>query len=743
MNLQLSEDQLLLESTLERLFREHSTGPRIRAAEPLGFDKALWSILVEQGIPALRVPEASGGGGMSLMHALLTAEQAGRSLASAPVVETIVANRLLAEAGSKEAAALLADCLAGKAIVTLALRDAGREPRQLVPAGAIADAVISLEGDAVSIRWRPSKLPLPTDGAGESLHGAVAAQILDLRESAKRVELAGAHQAFLAALGEWKLLTAALVAAMARKAIDNAAQYACEREAFGRRIGEYQGVSHALADVFADVDGARMLAWRTVDAVARGENDAAAMLSMLYWWSCSTASNAALKSLRVFGGYGATMEYDAQLYFRRANAHSLLAGDPEHELLRAADLLFGPITGTETSAVVLPDAGEVVIDFDWGPETEAARAKARAFLKKHGSPEVTKRMRDSLDGWDLELQQEMAKEGLLYPEMPKEYGGLGLPERSAGAIRAVFAEAGWHLLVPGVTNILWKMIYHFGSDWLKNDLLPKVASGDVYFAMGYTEPSCGSDIFAAKLSAVRSGDDWVLNGQKMFTSSGHRSDYNLMVTRTAPDKYKGITLMFAPVRQPGYSATEIKTVGDDRTNITFYSDLRVPDRYRLGEINGGVKVMAMALAIEQSSAWLYTIGLRHLYEGALAWAHQERAGGRPIDDPRVRAAIAEAVARAHVTDALARRGVWAFEVGNVKKHEGPMAKLMGSESWMHCSQKLMRIAAPDSLLRGYEGAGMIEWMSRRNIAATIYAGSSEVQRSLIAEAGLGLPRTRG
>jgi alkylation response protein AidB-like acyl-CoA dehydrogenase len=287
------------------------------------------------------------------------------------------------------------------------------------------------------------------------------------------------------------------------------------------------------------------------------------------------------------------------------------------------------------------------------------------------------------------------------------------------------------------------MVHHFGSDWLKKELLPKVASGDIYFAMGYTEPSGGSDIFAAKTTATKVGEDWVINGQKMFTSSGHRSDYNLMVTRTAPDKYKGITLFFAPVKQPGYSATEIKTIGDDRTNVTFYSDLKVPDRYRLGEVNGGVKVMAMALAIEQSGGGLYIIGLRHLTRAALEWARKEGPEGRPIDDPRVRVAIAEAVARAHVTDALSRRAIWNFEVNRIKKHEGPMVKLFGSESWSYCSQKLLRMAAPDTLLRGYEGAGVIEWSARRNIAGTIYAGTSEVQRSIIAEAGLGLPRTRG
>ncbi len=749
MNLRFPEDQAMLEATLERLFREHSTGQRIRAAEPVGFDRVLWAVLLEQGVPALRVPEDRGGGGMSLMHAVITAEQAGRALASVPVVEAIAANRLLAQAGDA-AAALLADCLRGQAIATIALRDAGTDPCQLVPAGAVADAVICREGSAVSIRHNPAKLEMPADGAGQSQHGAIAAQLLDLRECTALVDLPNAGTAFRAALSEWRLLTAALVAAIARRAIEDAAQYACEREAFGRRIGEYQGVSHVLADAFTDIDGARMLVWRAVDAIARREPDAAALVSMAYWWSGSKSNDASLKALRVFGGYGTTMEYDAQLCYRRAGAHVLIGGDPAKELLRAAELAFGPIgdsSGARVDATApdacLPEAGDIEIDFDWGPDVEAAREKAHAFVKRCGDAKVARFMRDSLDGYDLELQRQLAAAGLLYPEMPEEYGGPGLPGRAAVAIREVFAEAGWHMLVPGITSLLWKMVHHFGSDELRREVLPKVAAGEVYLAMGYTEPSCGSDIFAARTTATKAGADWLINGQKMFTSSGHRSDYNLMITRTAPDKHQGITLFLAPVKQPGYSVTGIRTIGDDRTNVTFYSDLRVPDRYRLGEVNGGARVLAKALAIEQSDGSLYIAGLRHLASAALEWARRERPEGRPIDDTRVRLAIAETMTRAHITDALSRRAIWNFETGRTRKHEGPMVKLFGSESWMYCSQQLLRIAAPDTLLRGYAGAGAIEWSARRNIAATIYAGTSEIQRSLIAEAGLGLPRTRG
>jgi alkylation response protein AidB-like acyl-CoA dehydrogenase len=426
------------------------------------------------------------------------------------------------------------------------------------------------------------------------------------------------------------------------------------------------------------------------------------------------------------------------VFHGRANAHAIVAGDPDDELLRAADRLW------DGQRAALPDAGEVAIDFAWGERADGARRAMRAFIEKHGGHGRAQWMRDSLDGFDLELQKEVAKEGLLYPELPQELGGLGYSGREATAIREVQAEYGWNLVVPFTTDILWKIIWHFGSERLKNEVLPEIASGDAYCSMGYTEPSCGSDIFAVRTSATRQGDDWIINGQKMFTSSGHRASYSLILTRTAADKYGGITLFLLPLRQAGYQVTEIKTVGDDRTNVTFYSNMQVPDAYRIGEVNGGVKVMAQALAIEQSSGELYTASLGFMLRHGLDWAReaQRDRGGRAIDDPRVRLALAEVAARLHITDALSRRGIWAFETNNVRKHEGPMVKLFGSESWLSMSQKLLRMTGPDSLLRGYAGAGAIEWMARRCIPGTVYAGTSEVQRSILAEAGLGLPRSR-
>ena len=281
------------------------------------------------------------------------------------------------------------------------------------------------------------------------------------------------------------------------------------------------------------------------------------------------------------------------------------------------------------------------------------------------------------------------------------------------------------------------------ADAARAEILPRITRGEAFCSLGYTEPSGGSDVFAAKTSAVPDGDDWLVNGQKIFTSQGHIADYCLMLARTGPDKYAGLTLFVVPLDQPGYRFTEVKTIGDDRTNITFYDNVRVPDKYRLGEVHGGVKVMAAALTMEQSGGDFYTAEMKHVLKHGLAWARAAEEGeDAPITDLAVRRGLAEVKARLLVLDSLSRRCVWAASVGAAHKSYGPMCKLFGSESWVACTALLMRLAAPRSLMREFSALGEIEKRSRRAIPGTIYAGTSEIQRSLIAESALRLPRTR-
>lgn len=730
MNLELSEEQRLLQETVARLFKEQSTPARIRACEPLGFDADLWAALWAMEIQRMRVP---GDGQTSLMHAIVVAEQAGRHLASVPLVEAIAAQRLVAQL-EVPAGSWLAQARSQELIIGLALGDLATDVDQLLASGAVADAVLGLEGDTLWLLRDLARVQNQVHGAIPacplaSVHAAVRERIDDPRAAAL----------FRAAREELRLLNAAQVAAAGLRALEIAGEYAGERHAFGRRIGEFQGVSHPLADAYTDVEGARLLCWRVADAIAHGESQAGALVAMASWWAGAGARPAGLKAMRTLGGYGMALEYDPQLYFRRINAWSLVGGVPDHELdLVAARLWSGAATD-------LPEAGDIGIDFSWGAEGEAAAARMRAFCERRHNDRIARFMRDSLDGFDLELHRELAAEGLLYPDAPKEFGGPGLSGTAAAAVRDVAGDYYWNLLAPSVTDMIAKTIQHFGSDTARRELLPRMFAGETYCTLGYSEPSGGSDIFAAKTTATPANDgtgDWLINGQKMFTSTAHLADYALMITRTGPDKHRGITMFVVPLKQPGFELSEIKTIGDERTNVTYYSDVRVPDAYRIGEVNGGLKILAAALIIEQASGDLHVMSLKSLLRNALEWAQDKRSANAPIERTEVRRALAETATRLAVQEALNRRGVWGQEVKQLQKHHGPMAKLFGSESWLACGRRLMEVAAPVSLNIRHGAEGAIEFLMRRAIPSTIYAGSSEIQRSMIAEAGLGMPRSR-
>ena len=236
MNLELAQEQVMLRDSLERLLQRDSTSNRIRAAEPLGFDPALWRELADLGLPVLRVPEEAGGAGLSLLDAVVVAELVGTYLASAPLIETIVANQALARVGGSLAESYLAAAAEGSKIVTVALHPVEPGVPQLVPAGAVADWVICTDGKGVYLAEVGSK-PEPVANLGTF---PLAKLTIDLSSATLLGDGAEHVTAWKACLEEWKLLVAACVSAIGKKALTEAAAYANERTAFGQLIGSYQ-----------------------------------------------------------------------------------------------------------------------------------------------------------------------------------------------------------------------------------------------------------------------------------------------------------------------------------------------------------------------------------------------------------------------------------------------------------------------------------------------------------------------
>jgi alkylation response protein AidB-like acyl-CoA dehydrogenase len=740
MNLNLTEEQELLRTTFAELFAAESSCDRVRAAEPLGHDPALWKTLVETEVVGMRVPEAQGGSGASLLDAALVAEEAGRHLASAPLIESIVASQLISGIEAPAAQQWLARALSGSSLLSFALFPGGQS--QLVPGGAVADAVVGLDGDAlVLVEKAPDTEPASNLGSSPlarwSLSGNPGRVILASGEQALR--------AWSAAREEWKILTAAALGGLAHRALEIAAEYASERIQFDRLIGTFQGIAHPLADALVAVEGGQLLVQRAIGAIAKGQPDAATLVSMAFAWAAESATPAVARSLHTFGGYGLALEYDIQLYNRRAKAWALAAGDPRDELQRVAERHWG------SADVALPAAGDVGIDFGLGERAEAFRLTARQFFEQNLTSELRAVARYDWDGHHPEFHRQLADAGLAFASWPEQYGGQGRDPYEMTALGQEFHRAGWTTHPIGTTRIIGETLLHFASDALKQEVITKVCAGEAVISMGYSEPGSGSDVAAAQTRAVRDGDEWVINGQKMFTSGANKAQYVFLLTRTDPEakKHRGLTMFLVPLDSPGIDIQAIHTLGDERTNATYYSDVRVPDSSRVGDVNGGWAVLAHALELEHGGGGLGAFYEEHLevIELTASWARTTLRDGRPaFEDARVRERLAHALVRAEVALSLGLRGLWVGVEGLAKGAEGPMTKLFGAESFIADSADLLDLAAPDSILdssqKSAAGGGGIELAYRLSAGTSVYAGTSEIMRSIIAQAGLGMPRSR-
>lgn len=337
MDLRPTEEQLALVDAFASLYADASPTSRVREAEPLGFLPDLWERLTSTGAVEMAVPESAGGWGASLLDLALVAEQHGRYVAPAPLVEAQVAARLLARLpGADE---VLRRALSGE-LVSLAVRPARDGVATLVPAGAVADAVVVLSGDRLVLVEVP--------GGVRHVENTGAMPLADLEVADDATELSsgvGALSAYALALDEWRVLTAAALSGIAARALEIGVAYAKERHAFGQPIGSFQGVAHRLADRAVEVDGAQLLAREAAWAAAEDPQRAAELAAMAFGFAAETARDTTYNALHFHGGYGFMLEYDIQLYFRRARAWAGVLGEPREAYRHVADARYSVVGG--------------------------------------------------------------------------------------------------------------------------------------------------------------------------------------------------------------------------------------------------------------------------------------------------------------------------------------------------------------------------------------------------------------
>lgn len=337
MDLGLSREQRQLVDAFTAMYTRMSSAEQVRAAEPLGFDRDLWQAMVAAGVVEMAVDETDGGWGATEIDLALVAEQHGRAVASAPLVETQVAARLLAQCGEAGAESL-ADALAGRQVITFAPRIAHGGRAELVPAGAVADSAVVLFEDQLVVVPTADAMPIDNLASMPVADIAIGADVVLLAEGQR------AQQLYDAALDRWLMLTGLALVGIAARAVEISAGYAKQRQAFGTPIGTFQAVSHPLADSATAVDGARLLGYKAACAFADEPERAGELAAMAFVFAYETARDATLHGLHIHGGYGFGMEQDIQLYYRRARGWAMVYGEPPIVLDRVADMRYGRLS---------------------------------------------------------------------------------------------------------------------------------------------------------------------------------------------------------------------------------------------------------------------------------------------------------------------------------------------------------------------------------------------------------------
>jgi alkylation response protein AidB-like acyl-CoA dehydrogenase len=390
---------------------------------------------------------------------------------------------------------------------------------------------------------------------------------------------------------------------------------------------------------------------------------------------------------------------------------------------------------------------------DFTPEQKALRDELRAYYRRLFAEGD---LRQRLDAeWDQlggpafrEAMSRMGKDGWLVIGWPKEFGGQGRSHLE----QFIFWDETWRARAPLpliTVNTVGPMLMQWGTEEQKAEFLPKIRDGELLVSIGYTEPAAGTDLASLTTRAVRDGDEWVIDGQKIFTTHAGDADYVWLAARTDPDvpKHKGISIILVPTSDPGYTKTPIRTIGGEITYATYYENIRVPVTNTVGPVNAGWGLITGQLNLERITLAM-PASLDRLFEEVWSWAcATERAGGgRVADEPWVQEALARVYTRVEALKVMNWRSAWLMDQGTPGMAEASAVKVFGTETVIAAYRDLLEITRQPGLVRGGQPRaltdGLLESAYRLAMVNTFGGGVNEVQRDIIAMAGLGLPRAR-
>jgi 3-oxocholest-4-en-26-oyl-CoA dehydrogenase alpha subunit len=387
--------------------------------------------------------------------------------------------------------------------------------------------------------------------------------------------------------------------------------------------------------------------------------------------------------------------------------------------------------------------------YEYTPEQIAWRDEVRAFCKRHVSEALRAEMRQAGNEGDGPLakafHRSLFEKGWWGVGWPKDFGGLG----KAAVEQFIFIEemqmAGAPAMNLSVTSVA-PTILREGTEEQKAKWLPPILRGEYDFAVAYSEPQAGTDLAGLATRAELVGDEWVLNGQKIWNTGAHTATHNWVAVRTEPDKpkHQGISMIIVPMDAPGIEVQGIWTMSNIRTNAVFFDNVRVPRDNLIGARGMGFYYAMMALDFERIQ--LGAVGmLARLFVELKAFVRRTRRDGRPLGAiPWVRRAMADLDMRIEVGRQLGLLNAWLIDQGQVPTKEGSMAKVYATELNTHVASVGMEILGVAGQLAPDDAAtplhGRLQWLYTIAPMQRFGGGTNEIQRMIIAQRGLGLPR---
>jgi len=791
----LSEQQTALGVEVRRLLGRHADTAALRRSvdSGVGHDAALWRQLTDgMGLTGVGIAEADGGVGGGWLDLVVIFEALGHSLAHVPFLSTVGlvaplvdatppgAGRrdLLKAIAAGETAALVGPGHSEIAATRVGsdwrldgtahhvVDGAGAQHLLVVTHRAVAEQVglrsaapgddVDDATDGLLVLWAPGL----GRGAGVS---AGTVDTFDITRPQATVTFDGAlarplasgPAAALAVAGGRDLAALALAAeqlGVARRCLELACAHARTREQFGRPIGAFQSIKHRLANLFVEVESADAAVYNAAWAVRDG-GDVPVAVSVAAAYASDTALQAAKDCLQIHGGMGFTWEHVAHLYLRRAKASQYLLDTPaqhREELARRACFAGeGLVGGAEPPN---PDGGSAL---------DAVRTRVREFLagylpagwKGIGSLDDTER-REFLRDWRRALQDNR----LLAYSWPVQYGGGGGTALEEAVVHEECNRAGlavWndndHLSIQMLGNTLLSS----GTEEQCRTFLPRVLAGTDQWCQGYSEPEAGSDLASLRCEAHLDGDEWVITGQKIWTSDAPTSNWIFVLARTDPEaiKHKGISFLMVPLKQPGVQVRPIRNAaGSAHFAEVFFDGARTPASNIVGPVNGGWRTAMKLVEFERGAE----VGTLHLmfHNEFVRLLELARSRGR-VDDPLIRQRLAWAYSKIAILRFMGARTMAALEADRPPGAQAAITKLFWSEYHAEVTDLALDVLGAEAttptgrpsrnVVRADEAGAPPSSASWTDVylkarAGTIYAGTSEIQRNTIAERVLGLPK---